>query len=1027
MGTHESGPARSNIACCMGRRCLALLAAILCWLSASVSLAQPVEIKVKPPSATARGRVELLNSAGDAVMRFTGLSKPQALSLNPDGSFFLADPVANEISLFGDGGAGLAVLQSWKLPESFPYLLAIFREPSGSLLMADGIAGFLRLNPDGSVTRLPRAPGEKKVFSAAGALPDGRFIISRPDASDPNSSIYIFNPANSSWKLMQIEQLGSEASLIPNAVSSSGESVYIWRVGQSPVVEGTLTGENFKPVRAFHPPAPQFAAATLNGGIVSVSMEGAVIELSRDDQTLSTFQFYVQPTTVRFLADRKLIVMSYEHPATSSWPEIQDQILGQEERPFNWATFRVWVGSAAAAALVWLISILIFGRCSPGAPTPQAAEKRGTPRSRAIVLPLSILASAGGLWMAWRGQQILLSGEPRSVWLPCYMAGAILVAISVETWRRLSPAPDEPARFTQMMRAPIPTCSWLFMLPTLAIAAIAVYLYQMGIERSYFGVRESAFCAALVLVLAVVVAEAIQCRAELLRFVKQEYFLFGLPLAVGAVTFFYRLLDVPYNCHFDFTLNSFFAAQFLRGRVDGGWDWGYVPSPAFGTLPEMIGLLIGGFTPLGYRVGNSLFNISGIFAAYLLGKTYRNPRVGFWAALALAGNIPFIHFGRLQSNGSSATIALWTLTLFALALKHKRVSLWTLAGLASGFSFYQWPVARVGFTAVGCVYALILLRYPMTQLRQSRQLLTGLVTFLLMIAPLIIMWQVYPQRFMPRAGASITGVAWEGGWLRAAAEHPTLQLLYRSFAWLFNEVDRSSQGTIGPGFNALEAVLFACGCVVLLIEGVSFNVLLGVFLLITFLVCGAFAVGPPWYTRLLPTAPVACILLGRTIEGLHNFSAGRRWLFRSLLPLSGLALIALSALPNFQKYVAHETHTAGTRYVSHPMVAIARKIHATGPETTYIFLARGERAWILKDMSQFGVMLPYVHGFRIKEVYDIQEELQVPPGTSKGFLVQLKRKDLDLPIILQAYPGSPVETIIDNMGEPIALLVLVRR
>jgi hypothetical protein len=199
------------------------------------------------------------------------------------------------------------------------------------------------------------------------------------------------------------------------------------------------------------------------------------------------------------------------------------------------------------------------------------------------------------------------------------------------------------------------------------------------------------------------------------------------------------------------------------------------------------------------------------------------------------------------------------------------------------------------------------------------------------------------------------------------------------------------------------------------------------FLLITFLVCGAFAVGPPWYTRLLPTAPVACILLARAIEGLHNFSAGRRWLFRSLLPISGVAMIALSTVPNFQKYVAHETHTGNTRYLSHPMVGIARKIHAIGPEPTYVFLARGERLWILKDMSQFGVMLPYVHGFRIKEVYDLQDELQVPPGTSKGFIVQLKRKDIDLPIILQAYPGTPVETITDNMGEPVALLALVRR
>ncbi len=1026
MASYASGIAPARVTYRTRRFVVACLVASLCWLAASAASAETAEILVKPLSANTRGRVDLLDPSGASVLRLKGLSKPQAITLNADGSFFVADRATNEILLFADSESGLAAVQSWKLPESFPYLLAVFREPSGSLLLADGIAGFLRLNQDATTTRFPY-PGEEKIFSTAAALSDGRYIINRPDASDANSSLNVFNPADGSWKTVQIEQPKGEEPFIPNALSASGNSVYIWRLGQAAVVEGTLAGEVLKPVRVFHAPATQLASAKPDGGIVAVSMEGTVTELSADDKTLASFQFYVQPTSLAFMPGRKLIALSYEHPATSSWPEIQDQILGQQERPFDWATFGVWIGAASAAALLWSIVALLFGASGPSAPAAAAPVARGTPRLRALVLPIALLTSAGGLWMAWRGQQILLSGEPRSVWLPWYMAGAILVALSVEAWRRLSPNQDEPENFTQMMRGPIPTCSWLFMLPTLSIAALAVYVYQMGIDRSYFGVRESAFCAGLVLVFAIVAVEAIQCRAELLRFVKREWLLFGFPLAVGGVTFFYKLLEVPYNCHFDFTLNSFFAAQLLRGRVDGGWDWGYVPGPAFGTLPEIIGLLVGGFTPLGYRVGNSIFNISGLFAAYLLGKTYRNSRVGFWAALALAGNIPFIHFGRLQSNGSSATIALWTLALFALALKHKRVSLWTLAGLASGFSFYQWPVARVGFTAVGAVYALILLRYPLTQLRQSRQLFTGLVTFLLMIAPLIIMWQEYPQRFMPRAGASISGVTWEGGWLRAAAEHPTLQLLYRSFAWLFNEGDRSSQGTIGPGFNAIEAVLFACGCVVLLIEGLSFNVLLGTFLLITFLVCGAFAVGPPWYTRLLPTAPVACMLLARAIEGLHNFSAGRRWLFRSLLPISGVAMIALSTFPNFQKYVAHETHAGNTRYLSHPMVAIARKIHAIGPEPTYVLLARGERLWILKDMSQFGVMLPYVHGFRIKEVYDLQDELQVPPGTSKGFIVQIKRKDIDLPIILQTYPGTPVETITDNMGEPVALLALVRR
>ncbi len=1018
---------RSRASLAVARAITMLLAACSVGFVAAVEPAHAVDVEVRSASADAHGRVDLLNASGETIIRLKGLKKPSALSINSDGSFFVADHGTNEVHLFSNTGENVALARSWKLPESLPYTLGIFPEPSGSLIIADGIGGFLRMGLDSTLTRLAPAPGEKKIFSAVGALPDGRFVISRPDGDSQNSSVYLFNPADGSWQLLKIQNAPDVEPFIPNAVGASQGLVYIWRLGQAAIVECALEGDTLKPVRVLHAPGTQFATAAPNGGAVAVSMDGAVTQLSAADQPLASFPFYVQPTSVGFLPERNLIALAYEHPTGSAWPEIQDQILGQQERPFDWATFRIWVGSASAFALLWSVLTLLVGRSGASAPLAAPPQPRATVGLRRSVLALAIIVSAGGLWLAWTGQTLLLSGVPRSEWLPPYMAGVFLFAISVEAWRRLSPPSDEPERFTPMMRGHIPVCSWLYMVPTLAIGGLAAYVYQMGIDRAFFGIRESAFCAGLILVVAMVAVEAIQCRRELLQFVKKEWLLFGFPLAVGGVTFFYRLLDVPYNCHFDFTLNSFFAAQFLRGRVDGGWDWGYVPGPAFGTLPEMIGLLIGGFTPFGYRVGNSLFNVTGLFAVYLLGRTYRNPRVGFWAALILAGNIPFIHFGRLQSNGSSATIALWTLALFALALKHKRISLWTLVGLASGFSFYQWPVARVGFTAVGCTYALILLRYPVTQLRQSRQLLAGLFTFLLMIAPLIIMWQMYPQRFMPRAGASISGVTWEGGWLRAAAEHPTLQLLYRSFAWLFNEPDRSSQGTIGPGFNSLEAVLFAGGCAVLLIEGVTFNVLLAIFLLITFFVCGAFAVGPPWYTRLLPTAPIACLLVGRAIEGLHNFASSRRLLSRWLVPLSGAVVIGLSTVPNLQKYIAHETHTGGGRYISHPMVAIGRRIHAIGPEPTYVLLARGERLWIIKDMSQFGVMLPYVHGFRIKESYDLEDELQVPPGTSKGFIVQLKRKDIDLPVILRAYPGTSVETITDNSGDPVALLVLVKR
>ena len=1005
--------------------CLATLLSIISCIVISSAKAETGAVELKNSPASSRGRIDILTPQGDVVAKLKGFIKPGPLFVTPDGSIIAPDPLARKIHLISTSSDSFSITRTWQLSEDLPYLIGAFPDDSGSLLLADALKGITRLLPDSSLQPFSKPLTEQIPLSTAAVLPDRRILVSRSDAKDASGSVYIFNPQDSSWRPLSIEALPNEEKLIPNALTAVGNSVYLWRVGKALAVEGTVSGDTFKPTRAFHPPPIHLLTQSSADGVISSALDGPISQLSPNGEEISSFQFFVQPISLAFLPSRQLLVVAYEHPQGDAWPEIQDKIFSRQELSFDWNTFSQWTGSSAAVALVWAFLALHFSRSKPVA-VPAAPQLRSNHSSRPALLYL-LLAMATcslGLYLAWNAHQTLLTGA--AAWLPGYLLGAGLVALSVEVWRRRSPGADEPAAFTKMIRAPGAPFHWFFIFPLIPIGLCSAYVYSMGIQRSFYGLRESVFFSGIIFALSIVLVEGIQCRGALLRFVRQEWFFFGLPLAVGSVTFFYRLVDVPYNTHFDFTLHSFFAGQFLRGVVEGGWDWGYVPAPAFGTFPEMLGLLLGGFSPLGYRLGNSLFNLTGIFAVYLLGRAYRNPRVGFWAAVVLAGNIPFIHFGRLQSNGAAATTALWALALFAVALKQKRISLWVLVGLVSGCAFYEWPVARVGFTAVACAYALILLRYPLTQIRQTPQLLGGLLSFLLMISPLIIMWKMYPNRFMPRAGETINGITWEGGWLRAATEHPTIQLLYRSFGWLFSEVDRSSQGSLSPGFNSIEAVLFACGCVILLIEGLSFNVLLGVFLLLTFLVCGAWAVGPPWYTRLLPTVPVACVLIGRALEGLHNFLCGKKRLFWAVFGASACLLIVVSPYQNFARYVDHETHKSGTRYLPHPLVAIGRKLHQVGPEPTYVLLASGERMWRIRDLAHFGMMLPYIHDLRIKESYDLEEELSVSSGTSKAFIVQLKRSDADLPVILKAYPKALVETIEDLNGEPVALLVTVK-
>ena len=997
-------------------------------LIATETSAQTRYIDIKPRDPNNRGQIAILDREGRTEMRLRGFKSPATITTTPEGGILVGDAGAREITSLARDGDQYTLRHTWKLGPEITHPVAVFPQDNNSLLVVDRAGALVKLDSNSAARIIAKAPTSPTTFSSAAPLPDGRLLLARPDGTSPSNSVKIFDPRDSSWADLSVQEMPKQEKLPPSFVATLGSSVYLWRLGLNTVIQGKIEGNTFIPAQAFHTPASFRVAPDNAGGLIHTNLEGATTHLSSSGENLSSFQFVNPPLAMGLTSDSAHIVLAHELPLPLSWPGVEDKLFGHSKVDFKWRSFLTWTVPALVGTLFWLTATALLAR-------PQRRVSIQPPTSPSISTSswrknlgraLSLIAISGGLYLAVTSHQKLLSGLGREAWLPGYLIGAFLVAVAVESWRRRFPGDDEPDRFSTMIRLPAPRFSWSVIAPLSAMTCLAGYLYTLGIDRAHIGEREGVFCAGLILALGIIVREALECRHAIRSFIRDEAIFFIPPLLVGVVTFFYKLTEVPYNCHFDFTLNTFFAGQFLKGKVFGGWDWGYVPAPIIGTIPEMIGLLVGGWTPLGYRVGNSLFNISGIFAVYLLGRVYRNQRVGFWAALILAGNVPFIHFGRLQSNGSSATTALWGLALFALALKHKRTSLWLLTGLVCGFSFYQWPVARVGLTAVGCFYVLVLLRYPVTQVKQLPHLLAGAIGFALMLAPFIIMWQTHPERLMPRAQESLTGIRWQGTWFQAVAENPTVQLFYRSLGWIFNEYDRSSQGTMSPGFNSIEAILFACGLAILIIEGLSLNLLLASLLSITLLVCGAWAIGPPWYTRLLPTAPVACILIGRVLEGIHNlFRFGSRRLFWGLFALSACALVVVSPYTNFTRYVNYES-ALGRRLLAQPMVAIARKINSTGPEPLYVWLASGEPTWSFRHVPSFSVMLPYIHGFDMQEVYVLDDTLPANPARPTVFLVQTKRQEIDIPQIRQAHPNALVEDIKDINGDTVAIAVTVR-
>lgn len=1001
---------------------LLCVAASWCAVLPHEARAQQSSVISTLPDANAadRGEVAVVALDGATTFKLRGLRSPRSVAVQPDGRFVVVDPGRREALLFAVAPEGLKTEKRWTLPDGFTEPAGVSIDVAQALTLVDRFGSITKIGADSQVIFSKSFSAPYSPFSTAVELDAGRLLIANGNGIENPGHLYVFNPADQSLKTVTVSSPAGAPAVAPNMVAGGGSSIFAWRLGQGLILKGSVSGDVLNVSAQISAAAPIRVAEDSEGGIFQTLFDGKVFQSSSSGAMRELFQFFPPPDAMAYDRNARRFIFTYQFPAGASWPEEGDRWFPVGE-PFNWRVFWQWTLGALGLSCAWLV--LALRRTRTFEPDPHAAKPWPQPSFSLTLTALALVAA--GLTLAAYGHSILLAEAGRAEWLPSYLTGAILAGVGMELFRRRVPLGDEPLRFAEIIALKGPAFRKADLIPLIAILGLSGYIFSMGISKSFIGVREGAFAAALVLALAVVVADLVQARREMLRFVREEWIFMLVPLVAGGITLFYNLLGLPEHCHFDFTFNSFYAAKYIAGGLQGAWEWGYVPAPVIGALPEIAGILIGGTEPLGFRIGNSLFNLTAVLGVYLLGRTYRNKRVGFWAALIIAGNIPFIHFGRLESNGSTATTALWALTLFVLALRYQRTSLWLWLGIVSAFSFYQWPVARVGLTAAGFAYLLILLRYPLSQLRRFHLALAGLAGFAIMVAPMIPIWIASPHRFMPRAGESLTAVTWSGGWFSMLSEHPTVQLFYKSLGWVFSEQDKSSQGTISPGFNSFEAVLFACGLVILLIEGWTFNVLLLALLVITLLVCGAWAVGPPWYTRLLPTAPVVAVVAARALEGAHNVTAklGKRGFWAVFVVVSVL-LVWVSPVKNFGRYV-DLTIGEQRHYPGNPNSTLARKLHSIGPNYQYILLARGNSAWEIKHQAGLGDMLPYIMNLRLKEVYEVEQELPVRKGEAKGFVVQASRQDNDIPSIKQHHPDARIEPVKAYNGDLIAVVVLV--
>ncbi|MGE5346973.1 MAG: glycosyltransferase family 39 protein, partial [Acidithiobacillales bacterium] len=915
-------------------------------------------------------------------------------AVTEDGRFLVADGARDRILELDETGA---ISWSWRGKEDGLRPRRVVPLPSGDVLVA-GDGGVAEIRRDESIAwRAPLPiPG---MVAGFGQSPDGSVLLVL------DNQVWRLGPDGTARRLT----FDGPAPLFLHAAPRPSGGLVLWDHSWRLAYEVEARGDRLVAIREFPVTLPTTFSLDPSGVPVYISDAYTVSHLRGG--TGVTFRVPFEPRAVGYLPTAGHYLLAYQRTPDLTWPDTRP-------RPSEVSVFRrprlfAWLlGALIVGALFHAVKWKRLPRTAPAAfaPPPPVPPPTSRPALRASALALF----AAGLSLATLGQLRLTRGAEAG-WLPLYLCGAALAAAAVVAGRRLAPTSKDPF-WSRLARARPDLSGWPLLLASgVLVVAGTVWLFLLS-ARHADPVDVTGLFLALNLFLALT-ALLFASRPPLVPALL-------LPLGVAAVTFLYRLAEVPANTHFDFNWYVWPAWKLLTGVLTNPWEHGFVPVPVIGLIPEMLGLALAGESGLGFRLGSALFGMTAPLAVYLLGRAYRDRRTGLLAAIFLAGSLPFIHFTRVPSAGEAATASLWTLAVFALALRSNNPGWWIATGSAAGFTLYLWPAARVAPLACFVAGLLLAARSPRQAARRWFGPLLAALALAVWIAPVLPLWIQNAGFAFPRAESSIEVYRFGEG-IRAERLRSSFGVpLRNALGGFFVLYDNSTQGSLSPACNDAEAVLLATGLVIVLVEGLSANVLLLAQFGLTLLFLGAFATSPPWYTRLLPAVPVAAILMARTVvAGLDLLPAVSRTARQAVFAVAAAAVLFLSPVSNFRRYLRYETE-------ERPLwesTAIADSLRALPKDVRLYVLLAWRPDWSLHAPllpPRLGEIMPLIWDLRLTEIHDLTTALPLPPGP-KAIVIPRDDFGEGVRAVTRLFPEARLEPVRGRRGEPLASLLLI--
>jgi hypothetical protein len=967
------------------------------------------------PGGTGAGEVSFFDASGRHLSSLTGLVDPTHLAPTEGDRFLVTDRAAGRVLELDPDGR---VYREIPCPPEMPHPDEASPLRDGHVLLRTDFA-VAEIDGRGRVVWRPDKLPAGAILTGAARLADGSTILVTSLAS---ASLLRAAAGSTRLEPVALDVLPQLRIWLRGGPGAFGASSFlVWNHELADVHRVTVQDGRASSVEMFRVWPTLSAVLDPSGGLVVLGDGFSVKHVQRDGTTVE-LPVPFAPLGAIFLLGRRQYAVSFVRVAGARWPETWQ--AGAARTRFPWPRLAIYAlgGLAVVFFLAW-----VRGRpeaAAAASESPSTAED-APPASRpqragdAILEIAPLLLFATSLFLAWRGVGKL------DVWFhpdkdPPLIAGFALAAVAA-TWSRISRRQHDPFwRAVLSARPSRPALLRALGLGSLVLVAGLVVLFNWrtagreteatclwaGLHVVLLGMTAIAFCGEVHL-------RALRAHAPLL-----------IPLAAGGVTLFYLLLDVPSNTHFDFHFCSLSALELLQGRVASIFQTGFVPVPVFGLLPEMLGFVLAGPTELGFRLGPALAGLSGIPAVYILGTAYGGRRTGVLAAIFLAGAIPWIHFSRMSTTGVSAVAGLWLVTLFALALRSGHPGWWLASGSVAGWCFYLWPASRVSAAACFLGGLLLALRAPRATARRWFGPPLMALAFAVWLVPLLPNWIALPTLAMPRAQESLDAYKPGQGFnvprIKAAFGAP----LARSFGWFFSVPDQSSQGSMSPALNRTEAALFVAGLAVAVVAGFSLNVVLLIYLGLVLTTLGAFAGSPPWYTRMLPSLPIACVFMGHAAAMLVELLPLRAQRLRAAaFALLIVAALRLSPATNLPRYIRYE----GTERPVWEATAVGRLLRDLGQGREIFLVETGRPDWSLRIQNErpprLGEMLPFVWNLRMTEVRDLDDVLPLPPGP-KLIVVPTSRVPMDLPRLEAAYPQAREESL-PGVGGPWAKILLI--